>query len=180
MKMKPWTLLVLAALVISSCEIIQFNTVEPVGTVEGVRPVYTDANGWDDITATDPQPIENLGKIYYKDSYIYVNERNKGIHVIDNTDPANPLRIRFIQVIGSEDIAIKGNILYADNITDLVAIDISDLEAIKVTSRLKGLYSVDKKDYPEGYSGYFECVDPTKGIVIGWEDAILENPGCLR
>ena len=135
MKMKHWTFLVLASLFMAACELIEFNTVEPVGTVEGVRPVYFSADDWDQITATDPQPIENLGKIYYKDSFIYVNERNKGIHVIDNTNPAHPMPVRFINVAGSEDIAIKGNILYADNITDLVAIDISDFNNIRVTKR---------------------------------------------
>ncbi len=167
-------------LFVSSCEIVEFQNTEPVGTVEGVRPVYATTDGWNEIIATDPQPIEYLGKIYYKDQIIYVNERYKGIHVIDNSNPSSPTPIKFIQVPGSEDIAIKGDILYADNLTDLVAIDISNLDQIKVTSRLEGLYEEGKKNYPDGYSGYFECVDPDKGIVVGWEEVILENPRCFR
>jgi hypothetical protein len=34
--------------------------------------------------------IKQAGKIYFKDSYIFVNEVNKGIHVIDNSIPASP------------------------------------------------------------------------------------------
>lgn len=164
----------------SSCEIVEFESTDPVGKVEGVRPIYASVDGWDNIFATDPRPIENLGKIYYKDQFIYINERNKGIHIFDNANPSAPVPVRFIQIIGSEDIAIKGDILYSDNIADLVAIDISNIEQIKVTSRLKGLYEESKKSYPEGYSGYFECVDPDRGIVIGWEEVILDNPRCLR
>ena len=164
----------------TSCEVLNTGDTKPVGIVEGVKPIYTDREGWDLIKATEPRPIGNLGKIYYKAPFIYVNERNQGIHVLDNTDPENPISVKFIEVIGSEDIAIKGNILYADNLTDLVAIDISDLSNIAVTSRVKDLYQESKKDYPEGYSGYFECVDNSRGIVIGWETTTLENPTCLR
>ena len=170
----------LLCILISNCEIIEFEVDEPVGTVEGVRPIYASSENWNKIIATDPQPIEYLGKIYYKDNHVFVNERNKGIHIINNTDPNNPTPIKFIQIIGNEDIAIKGNILYADNITDLVAIDISDLDNIQVTSRTENLYSESKKNYPDGYSGYFECVEADRGIIIGWEEAVLDNPKCLR
>ncbi len=162
------------------CDVIEFEDTEEVGIVEGVRPIYAPAENWDEIIATDPQPIRNLGKIYYKDPYIFVNERYKGIHILDNTDPANPIAIGFIQITGNEDIAIKGNILYADNVTDLVAIDISNLQNIELKSRTKDLYSSRKKSFPDGFSGYFECIDPNKGIVVGWESVSLENPSCIR
>ncbi len=170
----------LLLLLCAGCEVLTTSEIDPPGIVDGVKPIYASSEDWDVITAIAPQPIGNLGKIYYKYPYIYVNERNKGIHILDNTTPENPLPIKFIEVLGSEDIAIKGNYLYADNITDLVTIDISDLENISVTSRVKDLYDESKKDYPDGYNGFFECVDPTKGIVVGWENATLDNPACLR
>lgn len=173
-------LFLITVLFISACEILDFDNTEDVGIVEGVRPIYVSSDAWDEIVATDPQPIQNLGKIYYKDPYIFVNERYKGIHILDNTNPSNPIPLRFIQIIGSEDIAIKGDILYADNITDLVAIDISDFQNIEVKSRTKDLYTSSKKSFPDGFSGYFECVDPKQGIVVGWESATLENPKCIR
>lgn len=180
--MTNFQLLILALLLFSTlgCEVLSTSEIDPPGIVEGVKPIYASSENWDLISSKEPQPIGDLGKIYYKFPYIFVNERNKGIHVLDNTTPENPLPIRFIEVIGSEDIAIKGNFLYADNITDLVTIDISDLENISVTSRVKDLYSESKKDYPDGYSGFFECVDPTKGIIVGWKNATLDNPACVR
>ena len=165
---------------ISACDVIEFGETEPVGTVEGLSPIYVPDLEWNVIESLEPRPIEFLGKIYYKDETIFVNERNKGFHVIDNSNPTNPVPIRFIQVYGSEDIAIKGNYLYTDNVTDLVTIDISNLEDISVVDRIPGLYPESKKEYPEGYSGYFECVDSEKGVVVGWEEATLDNPSCLR
>ena len=180
MKTTPFYLLVFSLFFVFGCDVVEFQSTDPVGTVNGVRPIYASFENWDEIYSTDPQPIENLGKIYYKDGFIYVNERNKGIHVLDNTNPSSPTPVRFIRVVGSEDIAIKGNILYSDNITDLVAIDISNLEQVIVTSRVKDLYQESKKYFPEGYSGYFECVDPEQGVIVGWEEAVLENPSCSR
>ena len=148
--------------------------------ITGMRPIYLIGEPWDAITVQEPQPIKNLGKIYYKDNHIFVNEVNKGIHVIDNTDPYNPNPIKFIKIWGSKDIAIQGNILYADNITDLVAVDISDLDNIEVTKRVTELYGLEQSSYPENYQGYFECVDATKGTVIGWEEADLMTPECFR
>lgn len=173
-------LTLLCVLLFSACEPLEVSSPEPVGIVDGVKPIYAAEDDWDLIESSDPRPIQNLGKIYYKDQLIYVNERNKGIHIIDNTNPETPIPIYFISIPGSEDIAIKGNILYADNITDLVAIDISDINNVQVVKRIEGLYPDSKKTYPDGYSGYFECVDETLGIVIGWEETLLDNPTCFR
>ncbi len=153
---------------------------EDIQTIEGLRPIYASGN-WQDIAVSGPEPIDNLGKIYYKDGILYVNERNRGIHVYDNTDPLNINALKFINIPGNRDIAIKGNTLYADNGKDLVAIDISNFENIKVVNRVSNIYP-DRTflNYPENYIGYFECVDAEKGTVIGWEEATLTNPECWR
>lgn len=153
---------------------------DPDFTIEGMKPIYLEGEPWDEISVETDRPIKNLGKIYYKDNHIFVNEINKGIHIIDNNDPVNPVPIKFIKIWGSKDIAIKGNILYADNITDLVAIDISDLDNVVETKRIPGLYGEEQKAYPENYQGFFECIDDAKGVVIGWETAILQSPECQR
>src|SRR2546423_15636520 len=60
-----------------------------------------------------PQPLFNTGKIYVYGNYIFLNEVNKGIHIIDNTDRTNPINLSFINVPGNVDLAVKGNYLYA-------------------------------------------------------------------
>jgi hypothetical protein len=174
------TLLFILLLTAPACELVDLDNIEDVGLQEGVRPIYADLEAWDEIISLPPQPIGALGKIYYKDPYLFVNERFKGIHVYDNSDPTAPVAIAFIQIFGSEDIAITGDILYADNYTDLVVIDISDINNVKVVNRVKDLYTRESKAYPEGFSGYFECVDESRGLVVGWEEAELVNPRCLR
>ena len=175
--------LFLTILCIYSCEPIEISDRTVEGEVEGVRPIYaaTNINNWDVITPLPAQPIQNLGKIYYKDNFIFVNERFRGIHIIDNNDPTNPIPVQFIEVLGNEDIAIKGNFLYADNMTDLVVLNISNLDNIQEVNRVKGLYpDVSANPFPEGFSGFFECVDESLGTVIGWEEATLLNPNCFR
>lgn len=148
--------------------------------VLGLRPIYVEESQARAISADVPQPISKLGKIYYKDHKIYVNESNYGVHVIDNTDPYNPVKTGFLRIPGCHDIAIKGNILYADNVGDLVAIDISDPANPVVTKRLSGLQGNPDLKYPQFYEGYFECVDESKGTVIGWEETQLTDPKCWR
>jgi hypothetical protein len=147
--------------------------------VIGLAPIYA-SEGWAEISVTGPQNIENLGKIYYKNPYIYATERARGIHVIDNTDPTDPVPVAFIQITGNADLSIKGNVLYANNVNDLVALDISDLNDVQVIDRLEGVYKVTGSDFPEGYEGFFECVKPDLGEVVGWFETTLRQPECWR
>lgn len=147
--------------------------------VEGMRPVYVEGESWKAFSVSEPEALKNLGKIYYKDQHIYVIERSRGIHILDNTDPANPLPIKFINIQGCNDVAIKGNILYADNFTDLVSVDISSFDNMRLVNRLENLYPT-QLNYPENYQGFFECVDPSKGKVITWTLDTLNFPKCSR
>ena len=151
-----------------------------IGEVEGLRPVYVTAADAEKILSLPPRSINRLGKIYYKGPYMYVNESNLGVHVFDNTNPANPVNIKFLQIPGCEDVAIKGNFLYADNVEDLITIDISDLENPLVVNRIEDIQPSTNQNAPENFSGYFECTDPSKGMVVGWESAILNNPECSK
>lgn len=172
------TLFTLTVLVLSCNPDAPLSDSPPV--VTGVKPIYAANDDWQNIKVTDARSIKKLGKIYYKDEIIFVNESSEGIHIIDNSDPVNPVFLKFIEITGNRDIAIKGNILYADNITDLVTLDISDFDNIKVLNRVKDIYPLTVQSYPEGYFGPFECVIPTKGMVIGWEEAELVDPDCWR
>lgn len=154
---------------------------EEVGEVNGIKPIYTDLESLTEYPMESPQPIVKLGKIYYKDPYIFVNESARGVHIIDNSNPLEPKKISFLKVLGNNDIAIKGNYLYADNLSDLVVFDISDISDIKFVNRVKDLYpNEDGLFLPAGYNGYFECYDEGKGALIGWENTVLNNPTCFK
>src|SRR5258708_13586301 len=103
-----------------------------------VRPVYTPkttflANINGNINGNAGQPIGSIGRIYVKDKFIYLSEPEKGIPIIQTTDPAHPQQTAFLNIPGNEEIAIKGNTLYADMYRELLAIDISNPHHIKVT-----------------------------------------------
>lgn len=83
------------------------------------------------------RPLKNPGKIYLYGNLILINERAKGIHVIDNANPAAPDNFAFINIPGNIDIAIKANTLYADNYTDLLAIDITDIRNARLAKRVE-------------------------------------------
>ena len=70
--------------------------------------------------------VSSPGKITVWGKYIFMSEAYAGIHVIDNSNPASPKNVSFINIPGNEDMAIKGNTLYADAYGDLVSFDITD------------------------------------------------------
>ncbi len=149
--------------------------------VVGYTPIYLSyAELRAPVAAVDPVNLEVTGKIYVKDSYIYVNELHKGIHVIDNANPSSPQRIAFIPIPGSVDMAIKGTTLYADSYVDLVAIDITDpLNATEV-ARIEDTFPYltpwpwTSADFVAGSP--VESPDASLGVVVGWKETVIERP----
>lgn len=129
-----------------------------------------------EIVITQARSVENPGKIYLYGKYLLVNEVKKGIHVFDNTNPAEPVAIGFLQLLGNTDMAIKDGQLYADHMGNLVALTVNDFGTIQEKGRLP-LKTWDL-GIPPPAGFYFECVDPAKGLVVGWTKAELHNPQC--
>lgn len=92
------------------------------------------------VKTSTARPLKNPGKIYFYGKYILVNERNEGIHVIDNTNPRNPQNIVFIEIPGNGDMAVRSNILYANSYIDLVALDISNPMSPNIVKRIEGIF----------------------------------------
>jgi len=102
------------------------------------------------------------GKIYHRSPYIYINERYKGVHIINNSNPEKPVNEAFIVAPGCIDMAIKGNILYIDNSTDLVAFD---LNTRKVTERIKNVFP---EPVPPHHL-YYYINRPEGFVLVGWK-----------
>lgn len=92
------------------------------------------------VSEEPPRDIMNPSSLYHKDGYIFVSEREEGIHLIDNTDPAQPNPLLFLSIPGHFSLAIKGTSLYADSYTDLLVFDISDLENIRLVTRQDNVF----------------------------------------
>jgi hypothetical protein len=119
------------------------------------------------VDMTTARDLENPGKIYFKDGYIFINEELKGVHIIDNQNPENPQKIGFIEIPGNVDIAIKDNILYADSYVDLVAIDISDVNNPEEVHRVEDIFPYTTPPVDEDYR--VANVDEEMGVVIEWQ-----------
>ena len=120
------------------------------------------------VKMTAAREMNNPGKIYFKDQYIFINEKMKGVHVYDVSDPASPQNKGFIEIPGNVDIAIKDNILYADSYIDLVSIDVSSFTKIAEVGRVQKVFPYTLPKYNDKLP--LAKLDESKGVVIGWEE----------
>ena len=127
------------------------------------------------VKKTGNQELNNPGKIYIKDQYLFVNEINKGIHIYNNLDPSMPEHISFINIPGNVDMAIKSDLLYADSYIDLVVIDIADISHPLEIDRYPNAFPDIYPEYDYNYP--IAPLDPEKGIVVDWkiEEITLEK-----
>jgi hypothetical protein len=161
---KSATLLIVMMAALTACN---DRTTELI-TYEANVPVYM---AYDDFRASfeksAPIEISHPGKMYFKDGYLFVNEYGKGIHVIDNSNPANPEKVAFYEIMGNVDMAIRGNILFADSYIDLLAIDITDIDNPVEIDRIENVFP---EIVPEGELWYpYAMVDKSKGVIVDWK-----------
>lgn len=117
-----------------------------------------------------PRPMEETGKLYYKAPYLFIIEKYKGVHIIDNTDPTNPEKINFLHIDGIRDIAIKDDVLYADNAVDLIAIQFdAAITSITMTKRMKDYFP--EMTPPDGWGVAYSvwANRPNDTIIVGWK-----------
>ncbi len=93
-----------------------------------------------DVRLDASKELVDPGKIYFYNNYIFINEKREGVHIIDNSDPSAPDNIGFLSIPGNVDIAIRNQVLYADNFTDLLSIDIADLQNPKILKRTQDAF----------------------------------------
>lgn len=120
-----------------------------------------------------PRPLAKPGKIYYFDHYLLINELREGIHVVDNSDPANPTPVAFWSIPGNVDMAVRGNYLYADQYIDLLTIDISNLLNPQALCRREHAFALYGFDPQRGWLVGYDATEVTEEISCN--DARWEN-----
>lgn len=163
-------LLAILALGLNSC--VQDQCEETL-TYLTYSPVYQSFETIRASVQSEPaQALKQPGKLYFKDQYIFISELGEGIHIINNADPANPINEGFIRIPGTRDLAIKGQVLYADSYVDLLALDISNMEDVQVLSREQDVFP-----YGDHHPGLW--ADPDSGIAVDWiEREVSEEFPC--
>lgn len=144
------------------------DTCKQTYTYTFYKPVYkTKDEVRANIKSNPAKEVKNPGKLYVIGNYVLLNEIDKGIHVIDNSNPSSPNRVAFIDIPGNVDIAVKGTTLYADLYTDLVAIDISNPAQVSVKKIVEGVFP---------FRNWGMLYDSTK-IIIDWEkrDTVIKQ-----
>jgi len=121
--------------------------------------------------------IGKAAKIYnYKNGEVLlINERNKGIHIVDNRLKGKVKKgDHFINIPGNVDMAVKDGYLYADSFSDLVVLDIRNISDIKVVSRKEGVFELDMRqairDDETKNKCYMSDMDLTDKFIIGYEE----------
>ncbi|MFK8045865.1 MAG: hypothetical protein AB8B72_10230 [Crocinitomicaceae bacterium] len=145
--------------------------------VIGLKPVYATEATLEKVEVIVKESIDQPGKIYVYENYLLVNDQSKGIHIYDNSNTNSPVHLSFISIPGNMDFSVRNNTIYADNVTDLVVIDMSQAAKPEVINRMKSVFPSQTSPNEQGF---FECVDASKGTVVRWEKGVLTNPGCSK
>ena len=167
MKTKHIFLFITALFFMVSCD----KTEDELETVNVAKAEYMSLKALrssTDIIA--PRPIIESGKIYAYKDMVLVNDVDEGIHIIDNSNPENPVKKAFIKIIANKDMEVKGDYLYADSLMDLLVFDISDLNNIHEIARLEDVFPwyvpmpfVDNLVVEYGDNGNYQ-----EDVIVGW------------
>ena len=180
---KLWMVLMgLLSIGFSGCELMNQ---EELVEVAYFTPVYATIDELTfDISIDAPVDYNQSGKVITYGDYVFINSPNEGIHIIDNTDPSNPINKTFISLKGNLDMAIVEDHLYADMFSALVVLDISNIDQPVVLEdyTVEDVFSYNQYwSYPswEEVQGYehigYDAIDTQKGIVIDWKVELREE-----
>ena len=185
--MRPLTYFaLLLSFLLTSCiedectETVQYQSYEPVLVSEAE---------WRSSTFTyEPatEVCEPSGFYVYGD-YLFIVDRNAGLHILDNRDNDNPQALSFLPIPGGQGIAVRNDILYISQYLDLLAFDLRDPKELQFLHRTEDvfeLYSVFAGQM--AYTGEYivdyvateevmelNCSDARAGRGIFWEDNIM-------
>lgn len=108
--------------------------------------------------------IEKSAKIYIYDTFIFINDKHKGFHLFNNSNPKNPVKEKFLKIPGATDIAIRDNMMYINQATDLIALsfDYSNL-TYKLEKRVRNVFP--QIIAPDGFR-YHELKKDE--VIVGW------------
>jgi len=163
--MKKISLLIIAvSLAVVGCKDKQFQK------YTANVPVYTDFETFRATLGTvqyeAAKDIEQKGNIYFKDNFLFILDNFEGIHILDNSNPASPVNKGYYAITGITGMSIQDQYLYVNAYTDLLVIDVSDVDNPAEVGRLESTFEYTVPSYDPQYP--LAEVDPSKGIITGW------------
>lgn len=160
--MRNGLLLLISLFLLSSCGDKQMQT------FTANAPLYLP---YDELRASfmvsQAEDMVRPGKIYFMEPYMYINEYQKGIHVVDLSDQTQPRLSAFISIPGNVDMAIRNNVLYADSYVDLVLVDISNPTQPSLIKRVEDIFEYVIPPYDYDYP--LAEIDRELGVITGYD-----------
>jgi hypothetical protein len=126
-------------------------------------PVYLDMTEISNIRVRARLSQTNPFKIVYNDKYCFVGDRLKGIHVYERKNGSISY-LCFIECRHITDFEIVDNLLFCNNLVDLVVIDISDPPHISILHRQVNHFN-QYSSYKQGWN--FPYVEG-KGLIADY------------
>lgn len=176
-------------LLLASCSLFKDEIIderEMVDVAYFVPQYETTAQLAAKVTVESPKDYAEAGKIVTYQNYIFINKPNEGVHVVDNSNPAAPVNLHFINIPGSLDLTIIDDHLYSDMFSALVVFNISDVTqpdliedfTVEDVFYYNPYRTIDTASRPEESYAYtqYESIDESQGIVTGWEVEIRQEP----
>ena len=167
MKNKPIGILLMATFfVLQSCCFSGCPDDEPFIPTSNYEPIVLTREAFEQsVILQNSKPIEVSGKIYVIEEFLFVNEKREGFHLFDNSNPANPIASKFLNVPGATDIAIKDGVFYINQAVDLIAVTIDpNTNTATVVKRIEDVFP--EMISPDGFSP--ENISENE-VVIGWQ-----------
>ncbi len=135
-------------------------------------PIYQDLESFRnfEFELSSARDISRAGKLWVQDNYLFIVDVLKGVHIFDNSDPASPINLGFLEIYACTDIAVNGNQLYVDNYHDLLTFDISDITNPTLVCRSTDVFDFKGMRLLAGYDAKMPAtgVIPEKGVIVGW------------
>ena len=165
MQLTKYLLLVCLGMVLSFSSCLR-EECDAVLTYIGYEPVIVYPDDFRvTIEATSPQELCAPAGFYYYQNHLMVIERNEGLHIINNNNPAAPRSVSFLPVKGAQALAVRNDVLYINNVTDLVTFDLSDPTSPQMLGRTEDVFTA--------YSLFGHGQVPNGGLVIDYVETEL-------
>jgi hypothetical protein len=111
-----------------------------------------------------PRPLVKPGKIFTYGNFLLISEYLEGIHIYDNSSPANTVSLGFLAIPGNVDLAFNGQYLYADAYTDLLTIKFSSPADFSLVNRREGVFNDAFSQWDNRVVAYYNTRDTTMEV----------------
>ena len=145
--------------------------------IDGLKPIYV---------------IPNDAQVKLQGTLLFVTDNGEGFYLWDNSNPRTPTaKLRF-DVPGVDNLSLayetgpSGEALVSfKNYDDLVKMELlsngnDKYTGAKLFRRYIGYYQNFEVPTVPVTTGYWECYDSSKGILVAWKKAVISKPLCFQ